>query len=116
MFWARTTGYVSRSLGGAAGAKSTLRDMERCPTSKLRRFAMSMNVMRERLPGAQKLGSLAHTSKDVRKVLDDKSIDVISIAAPHHWHSLFSIWACQTGKDDPVLTTFGRAANWRARR
>ena len=32
-------------------------------------------------------------------MLDDKSIDVISIATPNHWHALATIWACQAGKD-----------------
>ena len=36
---------------------------------------------------------------DVRKLLEDKSIDAISIATPNHWHSLMAIWACQAGKD-----------------
>src|SRR5438874_3992551 len=36
---------------------------------------------------------------DVRKLLEDKSIDAISIATPNHWHSLIAIWACQAGKD-----------------
>jgi predicted dehydrogenase len=36
---------------------------------------------------------------DIRKLLDDKSIDAISIATPNHWHSLMSIWGCQAGKD-----------------
>src|SRR5262247_754345 len=36
---------------------------------------------------------------DIRKLLEDKSIDVISIATPNHWHSLIGIWACQAGKD-----------------
>ena len=36
---------------------------------------------------------------DIRKVLEDKSIDAISIATPNHWHSLAGIWACQAGKD-----------------
>jgi predicted dehydrogenase len=36
---------------------------------------------------------------DIRKLLEDKSIDVISIATPNHWHSLMGIWACQAGKD-----------------
>lgn len=57
------------------------------------------NVMRERLPEIQKLGAHPQTYVDVRKVLDDKSIDAISIATPHHWHSLIGIWACQAGKD-----------------
>jgi predicted dehydrogenase len=37
--------------------------------------------------------------KDVRKLLEDKSIDAIVIATPNHWHSLLTIWACQAGKD-----------------
>src|SRR6266704_3629963 len=36
---------------------------------------------------------------DIRKLLEDKSIDAISIATPNHWHSLMGIWACQAGKD-----------------
>lgn len=36
---------------------------------------------------------------DIREMLDNKDIDVISIASPNHWHSLMSIWACQAGKD-----------------
>ncbi len=36
---------------------------------------------------------------DIRKVLEDKNIDAISIATPNHWHSLATIWACQAGKD-----------------
>lgn len=37
--------------------------------------------------------------QDMRNVLDDKDVDVISIATPNHWHSLATIWACQAGKD-----------------
>jgi predicted dehydrogenase len=36
---------------------------------------------------------------DVRKLLEDKNIDAISIATPNHWHSLMAIWGCQAGKD-----------------
>lgn len=36
---------------------------------------------------------------DIRRVLEDKDIDAISIATPNHWHSLATIWACQAGKD-----------------
>src|SRR6266853_452239 len=39
------------------------------------------------------------TFVDVRRLLDDKSIDAISIATPNHWHALVAIWACQAGKD-----------------
>lgn len=39
------------------------------------------------------------TYTDVRRVLDNKDVDAIVIAAPNHWHSLMTIWACQAGKD-----------------
>ncbi len=37
--------------------------------------------------------------QDLRKVMDDKNIDVVSIATPNHWHALAAIWAMQAGKD-----------------
>jgi predicted dehydrogenase len=39
------------------------------------------------------------TFTDIRKVLEDKSIDAISVATPNHWHALMAIWGCQAGKD-----------------
>jgi len=45
------------------------------------------------------VGGNPQTFSDVRKLLEDKSIDAISIATPNHWHSLIAIWACQAGKD-----------------
>ncbi len=35
---------------------------------------------------------------DIRKLLEDKSIDAVSIATPNHSHTLQTIWACQAGK------------------
>src|SRR5688572_18775143 len=55
----------------------------------------------ERYVGAlQKRGKTAPpVFRDIRKVLDDKNIDAVSIASPNHWHTLQTIWACQAGKD-----------------
>jgi predicted dehydrogenase len=36
---------------------------------------------------------------DFRKLLEDKTIDAVSLATPNHWHTLQTIWACQAGKD-----------------
>ena len=36
---------------------------------------------------------------DVRRLLESKEVDAISITTPNHWHSLIAIWACQAGKD-----------------
>ena len=37
--------------------------------------------------------------QDLRKALEDKDLDAISIASCNHWHSLMTIWACQHEKD-----------------
>jgi predicted dehydrogenase len=58
------------------------------------------NVLRERLAQAEKMGlPKPATFVDLRKLLEDKSIDAITLATPNHWHSLQAIWACQAGKD-----------------
>lgn len=57
-------------------------------------------VLRERLNNVEKMGlPKPATCIDIRKLLEDKSIDAISIATPNDWHSLMAIWACQAGKD-----------------
>ncbi len=37
--------------------------------------------------------------QDIRQALEDKTLDVITVATTNHWHSLITIWACQAGKD-----------------
>ena len=44
-------------------------------------------------------GAKPQTETDFRRLLDDKDLDVISIATPDHWHALMTVWACQAGKD-----------------
>ena len=55
----------------------------------------------ERFVGAiqKKGGTAPPVFLDIRKVLEDKNIDAVSIASPNHWHTLQTIWACQAGKD-----------------
>jgi predicted dehydrogenase len=47
----------------------------------------------------EKQGSRPKIENDVRRLLDEKSIDVVTIATPNHWHALGGIWAMQAGKD-----------------
>ncbi len=44
-------------------------------------------------------GKRSKTETDIRRVLDNKEIDAVVIAAPNNWHALATIWACQAGKD-----------------
>jgi hypothetical protein len=37
--------------------------------------------------------------QDFRKLIEDKSIDAISIATPNHWHATMAVWAMRAGKD-----------------
>ncbi|HZT38905.1 MAG TPA: Gfo/Idh/MocA family oxidoreductase [Bryobacteraceae bacterium] len=58
------------------------------------------SVLNSRLDMVEKLGKKRPAGfTDVRKLLEDKSIDAISIATPNHHHTLQTIWACQAGKD-----------------
>jgi hypothetical protein len=45
-----------------------------------------------------KQGKAPVYEQDIRKVVADKNIDVISIATPNHWHALAAIWGMQNGK------------------
>src|SRR5262245_47507833 len=58
-----------------------------------RHFASSLSFMKEKWGGNPK------TETDFRRVLDNRDVDVVTIAAPDHWHALMTIWACQAGKD-----------------
>src|SRR5262245_4176905 len=50
-------------------------------------------------PIKEKYGQEPRCVSDIRKALEDKELDAISIATPNHWHSLMTIWACQAGKN-----------------
>jgi len=39
------------------------------------------------------------TYTDIRKLLENPDLDVVSIATPNHWHSLGALWSIQAGKD-----------------
>ncbi len=63
-------------------------------------YAKRLKQVEQRMQKAGKpLGTLPATEKDIRRVLDNKSVDAISVATPNHWHALMTIWACQAGKD-----------------
>ena len=44
-------------------------------------------------------GTTVEAYADIRKLLESKNVDAISIATPNHWHALATIWGIQAGKD-----------------
>ena len=67
-------------------------------------------------------GKKPDTTRDFRRVLDRKDVDIVLVATPDHWHALPTVMACQAGKDvyveKPLAKTVdeGRAMVEAARR
>ncbi len=56
-------------------------------------------LFKARIQQVKKLGKNTPLCvQDIRKALDDSSLDAVSVATPNHWHSLITVWACQAGK------------------
>src|SRR5438876_9852138 len=56
-------------------------------------------VLERGVASCESAGQKVQGYTDVRKLLENKDIDVVTFATPNHWHSLGSIWAVQAGKD-----------------
>src|SRR5437764_10484671 len=48
---------------------------------------------------ARKGGHQPREVKDFREILADKSIDIVNISTPDHWHAYMTVEACKAGKD-----------------
>src|SRR5712671_6194592 len=58
------------------------------------------SILNQRINDVEKMGKKRPAAfTDLRKLLEDKSIDAISIATPNHNHTLQTVWGCQAGKD-----------------
>jgi hypothetical protein len=51
------------------------------------------------LDAAQAKVPNAKAYADLRRLLDDPSVDAVVIATCNHWHCLAAVWACEAGKD-----------------
>ncbi len=57
------------------------------------------SIIAQRLESMHKDGlSKPATFIDLRNLIDDRSIDAVSVATPNHWHALAAFWAVQNGK------------------
>nr|MBR9809599.1 Gfo/Idh/MocA family oxidoreductase [bacterium] len=67
-------------------------------------IAYVCDVDQERLAAGAKYtadrqnGNLPKAVTDFRRILDDKEVDILSIAAPNFWHAPATILACDSGK------------------
>ncbi len=76
-----------RGLGGLPGVRLTaLCDVDS------RILEAEVKRLKEKNPSAEGF-------TDIRKLLESKDVDVVSMATPNHWHALGAIWAIQAGKD-----------------
>jgi predicted dehydrogenase len=48
---------------------------------------------------AKQPGGAAKGVRDFREIIADKSVDVVCISTPDHWHAYMTIEACKAGKD-----------------
>jgi len=53
------------------------------------------NVLNGGVAQFQQDGKKVEAFKDMRRLLESKEIDAVSIATPNHWHSLAAIWSFQ---------------------
>jgi len=57
------------------------------------------NVLDAEVKRLASKGNTVEGYADIRKLLESKNVDAISIATPNHWHALATIWSIQAGKD-----------------
>ena len=62
------------------------------------KIAYVCDVDESRRERAKKETKADHAVNDLRRILDDKSVDAVAIAAPDHWHAPAAILACEAGK------------------
>jgi len=56
-------------------------------------------VLAREMQKCDQKGQKVEGYSDIRKLLENKDIDVVTFATPNHWHALGAIWAIQAGKD-----------------
>jgi predicted dehydrogenase len=83
-------------IGAGGRGKEILKAAVQCPNTQAVAVA---DLYTRRLDEAKQIVPDAKPYSDFRRLLDDKSIDAVLIASPHHQHALNFIPAVQAGKD-----------------
>jgi predicted dehydrogenase len=114
---AATVSFSARSWAQVPGASDTVRvavvgfngrgkdhigGMKRLKDKKVKIVALcdvDQRVLQAGVASFNKDGDVVDGYTDIRKLLENKDIDAVTVATPNHWHSLATIWAVQAGKD-----------------
>jgi len=82
-----------------AAARTTCQKLAKVEGTRLTALCdADENVLNQGVAKLKEDGKEVEGFKDMRKLLESKNIDAVSIATPNHWHSLAAIWAIQRAK------------------
>jgi predicted dehydrogenase len=87
-------------VGFNGRGKDHLKEMREVPGTRLVALCdADHDVLNRELKQCENRGEKVEGYADVRRLLENKDIDVVTFATPNHWHSLDAVWAIQAGKD-----------------
>jgi predicted dehydrogenase len=87
-------------VGFNGRGKDHIKEWTKLPGVRLTALCdVDSKVIEAAVAGLAAKGATVETYQDIRKLLQSKNVDAISIATPNHWHALASVWGMQAGKD-----------------
>jgi predicted dehydrogenase len=87
-------------IGFNSRGKSHIQGFRKLPGVKVVALCdVDAEVLNRETQALERYGNAIDPYTDIRRLLERKDIDTISIATPNHWHSLAAIWGIQAGKD-----------------
>ena len=87
-------------VGFNGRGKDHLKEMHEVKGTRLVALCdVDRDILNREVRRCENAGERVQGYTDVRQLLENKDIDVVTFATPNHWHSLDAIWAVQAGKD-----------------
>lgn len=99
--WAAPSDRLRVGVIGCGGrSRSLVKEILSVPGTDIAAVCdVDRNRVEERAGDVEKISGRRPTvHADMRKLLEDRSLDAVAIATTNHWHALATIWACQAGK------------------
>jgi predicted dehydrogenase len=95
-------------VGGVGGrGRQLIATLRKLPEARIVALCdVDQAVLDDGLQQFDKRGETVAGYKDIRRMLDDRTVDAVVVALPNHWHALATVWACQAGKDVYVEKPF----------